>query len=154
MPRNVRHSVDAVDAELLRALVHDGRLTFQQLAARVHLSATSTAERVRRLQATGVVAGYHAELDLHALGRTLFALSDLKLKETCDRTDFERDLRGIPEVQSAVHTTGEYDYQLRLACTGTSDLEAVVDAVRRIGAREVHSRIVLGEVVYDPTRLV
>ena len=154
MPRNHSLALDEVDRQLVRALVEDGRLSYQQLAARVHLSATSTAERVRRLQAARVITGYHAEVDLVALGRTLHALTDLKLRESCERGDFEAALVGVPQVLSAVHTTGEYDYQLRVASSGTTELEEVVDTVRRIGAREIHSRIVLGEVSLDPTRLL
>lgn len=149
MPR-----MDDLDRELLVALVGDGRLTYQQLAARVHLSANSTAERVRRLRRSGVVSGYHAELDLRALGRTLSSLTDVKLKDEIDRRRFERDLAHVPQVLDAIHTTGEYDYQIRISSTGTDDLELVIDELRRLGAREVHSRIVLGEVRYDPTRLL
>jgi Lrp/AsnC family leucine-responsive transcriptional regulator len=138
----------------VRALVRDGRLSYQQLAAVVHLSATSTAERVRRLHASGVLSGYHAELDVGVLGRTLHALTDVRLKETCARVDFERALVDVPQVLNALHTTGEYDYQLRVVSSGTAELESVVDSLRRIGAREAHSRIVLGEVRFDPTRLL
>jgi Lrp/AsnC family leucine-responsive transcriptional regulator len=146
--------MDDLDRTLATALVHDGRLSFQELARTVHLSANSTAERVRRLRQTGVISGYHAELSLAGLGRTLDALSDIKLKDDIDRRDFERHLADVPQVLSATHTTGEYDYQLRLACTGTDDLETVVDDLRWLGAREIHSRIVLGEVRFDPTRLL
>lgn len=146
--------MDSTDRALLVALVRDGRASYQQLARMVHLSANSTAERVRRLCESGVIAGFRAELDLDALGRTLHALSDLKLKDSVDRLDFERELEGVPQVLSAVHTTGEYDYQLRLATSGTDDLQSVVDTLRRIGVREVHSRIVLGERTYEPTRLL
>jgi Lrp/AsnC family leucine-responsive transcriptional regulator len=146
--------VDDIDRELLTALIADGRLTYQQLASRVLLSANSTAERVRRLRQAGVLAGVHAELDLASIGRTLQALTDLKLRDSVARQDFEASLGEVPQVQSAVHTTGEYDYQLRLACTDTADLQAVVDTVRALGAREVHSRIVLGELRFDPSRLL
>jgi Lrp/AsnC family transcriptional regulator, leucine-responsive regulatory protein len=146
--------MDELDRELVTALVRDGRLTYQELARMVHLSANSTADRVRRLQQTGVIGGYHAKLQLGALGRTLNALSDVKLKDDIDRRDFLGHLVRVPQVLSATHTTGEYDYQLRLACTGTDDLESVVDDLRWLGAREVHSRIVLGEDIFDPTRLL
>ncbi len=147
-------AIDPTDQELVTELVHDARLTYQQLARSVHLSANSTADRVRRLRQSGVISGYHAEIDLVAVGHHLGALSDVKLRHDVDRTDFEGDLARVPQVLDAIHTTGEYDYQLRLACTGTLDLERVVDAVRRLGAREVHSRIILGQVRYDPTRLL
>ena len=146
--------LDAVDKELVTELVHDARLTYQQLARRVRLSANSTADRVRRLRTSGVISGYHAQLDLAAIGRRIEALTDLKLKEDVSRVDFEQDLAGLAPVLEAIHTTGEYDYQLRVACTDTRDLERVVDELRRMGARESHSRIILGEVRFDPARLL
>ncbi|MCL2394831.1 MAG: Lrp/AsnC family transcriptional regulator [Acidimicrobiaceae bacterium] len=146
--------IDSLDRELATALVQDGRLTYQELARIVHLSANSTADRVRRLQQNGVILGYHAELNLSALGRSLTALSDVKLKDEIDRRDFERHLVELPQVVSATHTTGEYDYQLRLACTDTADLERVVDDLRWLGVRDMQSRVVLGETVFDPTRML
>lgn len=146
--------IDSLDLQLAAALVHDGRLTYQELARIVHLSANSTADRVRRLQQNGVILGYHAELSPAALGRSLAAMSDIKLKDEIDRRDFERHLAELPQVVSATHTTGEFDYQLRLACTDTSDLERAVDDLRWLGVREIQSRIVLGEVVFDPTRVL
>ncbi|MDA8062013.1 MAG: Lrp/AsnC family transcriptional regulator [Actinomycetota bacterium] len=146
--------MDDIDRELVRLLVADARLTYQQLAQSVHLSANSTADRVRRLRTAGVISGYHAALDLGSLGRNLFAVTDVRLKETEARLRFESDLETVPEVLGALHTTGEYDYQLRIATGGTADLEAVLDTLRRLGAAEHHSRIVLSERVYDPARLL
>ncbi len=145
---------DDIDQAIAKALVADGRLTFQELARSIHLSANSAAERVRRLQRIGLISGYRAELDLSVLGRRLIALSDTKLKDDVDRHVFERHLDAVPQVLSAIHTTGEYDYQLRLACVDTQDLENAVDTLRGLGVREIHSRIVLGETTYDPTRLI
>ena len=146
--------MDEVDRRLIAALVADGRMTFQELGRLVHLSANSVADRVRRLRQSGLLAGFHAELDLERLGRTLVALSDTKLHAEVDRLTFERELASIPQVLAATHTTGEYDYQIRVACTDTQDLEQVVDRLRAVGVREIHSRIVLGEVHFDPTRLL
>ncbi|MGC8513267.1 MAG: Lrp/AsnC family transcriptional regulator [Acidimicrobiales bacterium] len=146
--------MDDIDRQLVRLLVADARLSYQELARMVLLSANSTADRVRRLRQSGTIAGYHAELDLASVGRTLHALTDVKLKEHVGREDFEDALEGVPQVLSAMHTTGEFDYQLRIACTGTADLQNLVDTVRRLGAREVQSRIVLGERRFDPTRLL
>jgi Lrp/AsnC family transcriptional regulator, leucine-responsive regulatory protein len=146
--------LDDVDRQLVTALVADARMTYQELGRLVHLSPNSVADRVRRLRAGGLLAGFHAELDLEQLGRTLLALSDTKLHAEVDRLEFEQELASIPQVLAATHTTGEYDYQIRVACTDTQDLEQVVDRLRAIGVREIHSRIVLGEVHFDPTRLL
>jgi Lrp/AsnC family leucine-responsive transcriptional regulator len=146
--------MDDIDRALLVALSGDGRLSYQQLATLVHLSSNSTADRVRRLRQSGVLAGFHAEIDLGALGHTLHSLTDVSLKESVDRHEFERDLEGVPQVLSAVHTTGGLDYQLRIVSRNTDELQSVIDELQHIGARDVQSRIVLGETTYSPTRLL
>ncbi len=146
--------MDDIDRSILFALIDDARLSYQQLAARVHLSSNSTADRVRRLRASGVLSGYHAELNLAVLGHTLHSLTDVKLKEAVNRHDFERDLAGVAQVLSAVHTTGELDYQLRIVSRSTDELQSVGDTLRQLGARDIQSRIVLGETNYNPARLL
>ncbi|MHB1088175.1 MAG: Lrp/AsnC family transcriptional regulator [Acidimicrobiales bacterium] len=146
--------MDDIDRMLLHALIDDARLSYQQLAALVHLSSNSTADRVRRLRQSGVIEGFHAELNMARLGRTLHSLTDIKLKESVDRHDFERSLEGVPQVLQVIHTTGELDYQLRIGCRTTDELQSVVDTLRQLGARDVQSRIVLGEIKYNQARLV
>lgn len=146
--------MDDIDRTLLQALVDDARLSYQQLAEQVHLSSNSTAERVRRLRQSGVLAGYHAEIDLAMLGYTLHSLTDAKLKEVVDRFEFERELGEVPQILSAVHTTGEFDYQMRIVSSSTNELESVGDTLRQLGARDIQSRIVLGETKYNSARLL
>jgi Lrp/AsnC family leucine-responsive transcriptional regulator len=146
--------MDDIDRSLLMALVADARLSYQQLADQVHLSSNSTADRIRRLRQSGVLAGYHAELDLATLGYTLHSLTDAKLKEAVDRFDFEHDLGEVPQLLSAVHTTGEFDYQMRIVSRSTNELESLGDTLRQLGARDIQSRIVLGETKYNSARLL
>jgi Lrp/AsnC family leucine-responsive transcriptional regulator len=146
--------MDDIDRSLLMALMGDARLSYQQLADQVHLSSNSTADRVRRLRQSGVLSGYHAQLDLATLGYTLHSLTDAKLKEAVDRLAFEHDLSEVPQVLSAVHTTGEFDYQMRIVSRSTNELESVGDTLRQLGARDIQSRIVLGETTYNPARLL
>jgi Lrp/AsnC family leucine-responsive transcriptional regulator len=146
--------MDDIDRTLLRALIDDARLSYQQLADEVHLSSNSTADRVRRLRQMGILAGFHAELDLGTLGYTLHSLTDAKLKEAIDRRDFEHDLSEVPQLLNAVHTTGEFDYQLRIVSRSTNELESVGDTLRQLGARDIQSRIVLGETRFNTARLL
>jgi Lrp/AsnC family transcriptional regulator, leucine-responsive regulatory protein len=147
--------VDDIDRDILGALVADGRLTYQELARTVRLSANAVAERVRRLRDSGLLRGYRAELDLRVLGRTLVALTDVRLREETLGRDFERSLADVPQVVWAAHTTGEYDYQLRIVCADPGELELVVEELKREhGARELRSRVVLREIDLDPARLL
>ncbi len=145
--------LDRLDREILAVLVPEGRSTYLEVARQVRLSANAVADRVRRLRSRGVIRGYRTDLDLAALGRGLVALTDVRLREGTEGRDFEAGLATLAAVQWAVHTTGEYDYQLRVACVDTAELEEVVETLKRDhGARELRSRIVLREVALDPIR--
>ena len=65
---------DAIDWLLLDELQRDGRLSYNELARRINLSAPAVAERVRRLEQAGVITGYHAHVDPARAGRTVEAL--------------------------------------------------------------------------------
>lgn len=147
--------MDRIDRDLVRLLLEDGRATFQDLGRTVRLSANSTAERVRRLTASGVIRAYRADLDLEALGRGLVLLSDVRLREGTVNADFERDLAAVPQVIGAMRLTGEYDYQLRVACTDARDFESVVNVLKaEHSVRELRSRLLLHEVPLGPDRLL
>jgi Lrp/AsnC family transcriptional regulator, leucine-responsive regulatory protein len=71
--------LDRSDREILRALGENGRMSYRELGEKVALSANATAERVRRLTETGVIAGFHAVVNPAAAGRTLVAMIDVRL---------------------------------------------------------------------------
>jgi Lrp/AsnC family leucine-responsive transcriptional regulator len=147
--------VDAIDRLLLNHLLRDARMTYQDLGRAVTLSANTVAERVRRLRATGVISGYHAELDLSQLGRGLHLMSDVRLREGADLDEFERGLVEVEQVIGAVRLTGDYDFLLQIACADAAELETVVDRLKRNhGVRESRSRLVLHEVPLSLERLV
>lgn len=150
-PQNV--SLDRLDREILAVLARDGRATYQEVSHEVRLSANAVADRIRRLRTQGLIRGYRADLDLARIGRTLAALTDVNLRDGVDNREFEASLQRLPQIAGAAHVTGEYDYQLRILCTGTDELEAVVETLKRDhGVRALRSRIVLREVELDPTR--
>ncbi|MEU1179880.1 Lrp/AsnC family transcriptional regulator [Streptomyces sp. NPDC005820] len=147
--------MDRIDRQLLALLLRDGRATYQELGRQVRLSANTVADRVRRLQTSGVIQGYRAELNLAAFGRGMQLISDIRLREAVDRWAFEEQLGDVPQVISAVRMTGEYDFQLRVACADAREFETVVDRLKaELGVREVRSRLVLHEVELDAGRAV
>ena len=147
--------MDAIDRSLLRLLHQDARATYQELGKAVQLSANTVADRVRRLRAGGVVRAFRADLDPGALGRHLLMVSDVRLREGADRAAFERGLADVPQVVSGSRLTGEYDFQLRLACVDPREFEGVVDRLKtEHGVRELRSRLVLHDLDLDPSRLL
>ena len=148
-------TLDAIDRRILALLLENGRATYQELGRQVRLSANTVAERVRRMQADGVIRGYHARLDLDAFGRAMEMVSDIRLREGVDRKGFEAQLHEVPQVIGAMRLTGEYDYQLRIACADAREFEGVVDRVKaELGVREIRSRLLLHEVPLGVDRAI
>jgi Lrp/AsnC family leucine-responsive transcriptional regulator len=147
--------MDAIDRVLVRELLRDARVSYQELGRTARLSANTVADRVRRLRGSGVISGYHAQLNLPKLGRGLRLMSDVRLREAVDRAEFERGLGEVEQVIGAVRLTGDYDYLLQVACTDPDEFEQVLDRLKRDhGVREVRSRLVLHEVPIDLEKLV
>ena len=133
---------------ILSLLQKDGRLSFRELGEVVHLSANAAAERVRRLQTSGVIRNITAYVSPGAFGRTLEAQIDVKLRQGVSAADFERALHGVAQIRSASLMTGSFDYAVRVACRDQDDLMTVTEYLRnKAGAQETYSRVILREVV-------
>ncbi|ONI84196.1 hypothetical protein ALI144C_16110 [Actinosynnema sp. ALI-1.44] len=147
--------MDRIDRQLVAALTHDGRATYQELGRLVRLSSNTVADRIRRLRKDGVIRGYRAELDYGVLGRDMQIISEIRLQDTVDTAEFERGLDDVPQVISASRLTGEYNYQLRIVCANALELEGIIDRLKKHhGVRQAHSRLVLHEVPLARDRIL
>ena len=122
--------IDAVDRAILEQLSVDARIPNNRLAERVGLAPSTCLARVRALRAAGVVRGFHAEIDLGALGRPLQAMIAVRLAvhARAQIDDFTEHVRSLPGVLSIFHMTGQTDYLVWVAAADAHDLrEFVVD---------------------------
>lgn len=122
--------LDAVDRAILEALSADARLPNSRLAEHVGIAPSTCVARVRALRTAGVLQGFHAEIDLAALGRPLQAMIAVRLtvhaREQIDA--FTRAVRALPGVLSVFHVAGVNDYLVWVAAADAQDLrEFVVD---------------------------
>jgi len=139
--------MDKIDMTILSLLQRDGRASFRDLGIAVNLSANAAAERVRRLQADGVIRSIAATVDPAAFGRTLEAHIDVKLRQGVSAAAFEKAVYGVPQIQSATLMTGSFDYAIRVACRDQDDLVNVTEYLRNTaGAQETYSRVILREI--------
>ena len=122
--------MDQIDRAILGALADEGRITINELAARVQLSPSAARDRLRRLEQRNAIRGYRAELDATALGYPLHALVAIDLRADADMDAFERALRERPAIVEALHATGEHDYLLRLRCADIDELHRTVRTLK------------------------
>jgi Lrp/AsnC family transcriptional regulator, leucine-responsive regulatory protein len=136
--------MDATDSEILRLLREDGRFSWRDLGAAVGLSANAAAERVRRLREAGVITGFAALVDPACGGRTLQALVGVTLAPGTDSDEFAAQAARLEQVTEVLHLTGAPDYQLRVACRDTAELDALLRTLRlRHGAADTDTTIIL-----------
>ena len=122
--------LDAIDRAILEHLSVDARMPNNRLAERVGLAPSTCLARVRALREAGVVRGFHAEIDLGALGRPLQAMVAVRLAvhARAQIDDFTDHVQALPGVLSIFHMTGQTDYLIWIAAADAHDLrEFVVD---------------------------
>ena len=81
-------ALDRIDVKILAALQRNGRITNEKLAAAVGLSARACLERVRRLEAAGIIAGYQAQLELAQLSRPVNVFAEIILEKQAHQNRF------------------------------------------------------------------
>ena len=118
--------LDPINLRLLAELQADGRLTVAELGRRISMSAPAVAERVQRLERTGVITGYHAEVDPRAVGFPISAV--VRIRPAPGQLARIPELaRETPEVAECHRITGEDCYLLRLHLRSIDDLEELLD---------------------------
>jgi Lrp/AsnC family leucine-responsive transcriptional regulator len=122
MPVNQRPILDATDNAILQLLQRDGRMTTAELARAISMSASSTADRVRRLTDQGVLLGYRAVLDPIALGYPLTAFVRLRMTTPAGKAFYDM-LESAPQVLEAHYVTGEDCFLLKVIAASMPDLE-------------------------------
>ncbi|KWV32019.1 Lrp/AsnC family transcriptional regulator [Micromonospora rifamycinica] len=124
--------MDEMDWALLRELQADARLSFSELSRRVHLSPPAVAERVRRLEESGVITGYHAHVDLARAGRPVVAL----IRMSCYGSRcilHDPQVVDWPEIQEIHRITGDACSVLKVAAGSIGQFEAVIDRLAPYG---------------------
>ena len=123
--------LDSFDLKILEALQKDGRLTNNELADRIALSASQCSRRRSRLEAEGYIQGYQARLDRQKVGLDLLVVVSVTLA-THNRDNARRFaalVNDLPEVLEAYALTGEMDYHLKVATRGLAGLSRFVNDV-------------------------
>jgi len=123
MPR-----LDATDWAILAVLQDDARTSNRDLAAAVHVSPSTSSERVRNLRADGVIRGYHADVDYGALGRHVQALTAITIRPPTREIieAFRNWVSELPEIVGVFVVSGAADFLLHVAVPDTDALYAFV----------------------------
>lgn len=140
-------ALDDLDWQLLDELQADARLSYNELARRVHLSAPAVADRIRRMERRGVIVGYQAQVDPAAAGFPIQAYIQLRcalgacLLKSSTAEDY-------PEVVEVDKLSGQHCSMLKVRASSLAHFEGVLEQIGKHGEMDTH--IVLSTQYYDP----
>lgn len=142
--------LDALDRKILMALQKDGRISNADLADKIALSPSACHRRVRRLEETGVIQGYAAQLDARAVGRRATVFVEITLNSQSDEVleAFEAGVAQIPDVMECHLMAGSADYILKVVAADTDDFARIHRQylARLPGVAQMHSSFALRKV--------
>ena len=115
--------MDRIDSAILLCLQDNARISNVDLAARVGLSPSACLRRVTQLEKSGVIDGYHAQLNAEKLGHQVLVLMQISLEgQSADMlAEFEAAAADIPQILACFLIAGESDYILRVAARDVAD---------------------------------
>ncbi len=145
------YTLDETDRRLLQLLQTDARISITELAERVNLSATPCARRVKRLEDSGIITGYHTQTDAQKLGFPLAVFIAVSMdRHTAERFEqFERKVQSFNEVISCSIVTGRSeDYLIKVRVRDMAHYEEfLLHRLNRIeGVAQVHTSFELREI--------
>lgn len=128
--------LDSIDQRIIEAMKRNGRLTKQALADEVGLSATPVWARLKRLEANGVITGYHARVSQPARAARVRVLMEVTLASHrhADFKRFETAVESVPEIVSCWSVGGGVDYFLTVE---TDDIDSYQRLVDRLLATDI-----------------
>lgn len=151
MTRSENLSLDRHDRRILRELQRDATLSNAELASRVGLSATPCWNRVKRLQASGIITGTVALVNREAigLGVTIFVAVRTNRHDRDWLTMFAEHVRNIPEVTEFYRMSGEVDYMLKVVAADIADYDRIYKKlIANIVIHDVSSSFAMEQIKY------
>ncbi len=134
LPKSPRfHALDRVDCSILRALQQSARDSFAEIGKAIGLSATSVAERIRRLEHEGVIEGYQVRLSAAKLGYPVTAF--ILARPSGPDARFIKVARERPEILACHRVTGEFSF---IAQAVVKDVTHLEDLLNHLEPASVH----------------
>lgn len=127
-----RVDLDAKDLDLIEALQEDARISVSELGRRIGLSQPATSERLKRLEADGIICGYGVRLNLPALGLRMTAIIRLKT-EHAQIGACLKAFAALPYIVEVHRVTGDDCFVLKAIVPAPEQLATIVDAIGRFG---------------------
>ena len=139
--------MDHIDTKILRCLTQDARMNASQISQKVNLSISAVIERMKKMEASGLIQGYTAVLDEKLAGFNVQAMISIRLEHPKYNQEFNRQMCNHDRVMECFYITGDFDYIARIGVASTEELTKVLHDIKQIpGVSLTRTYVVLDNV--------
>lgn len=124
--------MDHIDTKILRCLTKDARMNASQISQRVNLSVSAVIERMKKMEASGLIRGYTAVIDERMAGFDVQALISIRLEHPKYNTEFANLMLSHECIVECFYITGDFDYMARISAGSTEELTKVLHYIKQI----------------------
>jgi Lrp/AsnC family leucine-responsive transcriptional regulator len=124
--------MDHIDSKILRCLTKDARMNASQISQRVNLSISAVIERMKKMEASGLIRGYTAVIDEKMAGFNVQAMISIRLEHPKYNQEFNRQMCNHRSVMECFYITGDFDYMARIGVASTEELTKVLHDIKQI----------------------
>jgi Lrp/AsnC family transcriptional regulator, leucine-responsive regulatory protein len=136
-------AVEDIDRQIVALLARDGRMSYTDLGRATGLSTSAVHQRVRRLEARGVITGYVAVVAAEAVELPLTAFISIRPIDPSAPDDAPDRLRDLPEIEACHSVAGDESYILKVRVRTPADLETLLARIRAAAHASPRTTIVL-----------
>ena len=142
-----RKTMDHIDIKILRYLTKDARMNASQISQKVNLSISAVIERMKKMEASGLIKGYTAVIDEKLAGFNVQAMISIRLEHPKYNQEFNRQMCSHERVMECFYITGDFDYIARIGVASTDELTKVLHDIKQIpGVSLTRTYVVLDNV--------
>jgi len=144
--------MDDIDRKILKKLQENARITVSDLSSEITLSMPAISERIKKLEASGVIKQYTTILDPALLNKHLMALMFLRFDNPKHGDQFASLVKAEPEIKECYYITGDFDYSLKILTENTRTLEKLLTRIKNAsGVVKTQTIVILSTITDSPS---
>ena len=144
--------MDDIDRKILKKLQENARITVSDLSSEIALSMPAISERIKKLEASGVIKQYTTILDPALLNKHLMALMFLRFDNPKHGDQFASLVKAEPEIKECYYITGDFDYSLKILTENTRTLEKLLTRIKNAsGVVKTQTIVILSTITDSPS---
>lgn len=144
--------MDEIDKKILKNMQKNARMTISDLSSEISLSMPAISERLKKLEASGVIKQYTVILDPAMLNKHLMAIIFVRLDNPVNGDSFANFIKGEPEIKECFYITGDFDYSMKVITESTQTLEQLLNRIKyQVGVIKTQTIVVLSSITDKPS---